>query len=246
MEYDKDSFARSGYYEVLPESKDCVAIDLGFSIDHAALVVMEKLKLPIPVEQGGVGVDLRQKLRDPIYVIRRIIEFPQRTPHAQVIEVARPANLTIRARDEMGQPVDKKIPKAERVVDVTGAQSFRELAKEKGFEFTPLTITAGGFDTQSRDPHDGSDRASKARLVSEVDAALATRDLILPDDIEGAQTLIDQLNAFRLKRSATTGAPTWGDTGGVHDDVLLATAYALRALRSTRGNAWNVSAFPFA
>jgi hypothetical protein len=226
-----------GYFPAPPESTVVVACDLGFSIDHAAVTIMERLRLPLdPSKPESFDTNLRQKLNDPVYIVRRIVEFPERTPHTEVINALKV--IGVRVKDANGREYEVLLPNAERIVDVTGAQSFRELAREHGLRFTPLTITAGGFGSQSRDSR-GEDHASKATLVSELDAALGTKELLLPDDLENGQILLDQLAAFRMQRSAVSGQPTWGGVK-LHDDVLMSATYALRALRASRGNSWAV------
>jgi hypothetical protein len=213
-----------GYFAAEPESKVAVGIDIGYSNDSSVAVTLERLRLPILPEQGGVGTDLRQRLAPPVYIVRGVLIFPLRTPFGHVIEHARRIQAAL-DRD------------AEILVDCTGQLSFAEQARVAGLRFTQLAITGGSFDSvQFRD---GKQTVSKSALVAAVDAALTADELLIPSDLPNSDVLVRQLGAFTMGRSPVTGQAVWGGKRQ-HDDAVLALSYGLHTLRGHTGNTWSV------
>jgi hypothetical protein len=211
-----------GWFPVEPESHVAVGIDIGFSNDNSVVVTVERLRLPIPVEQGGVGTDLRQRLGPPMLIVRGVVIHPLRTSFAQVIEHAKRVQTVI----------DRE---AEILVDCTGQLSFAEAARDAGLSFTQLSITGQAFDSVSF--RDGKSLVSKSTLVSQVDAALTAGELIIPDDLLNTDVLVHQLRAFTMGHSPITGQATWSGKRA-KDDVVLALSYAVHALRGRTGDRW--------
>lgn len=166
-----------GWFPVEPESRLGVGIDIGYSNDNSVAVTVERLRLPIPPYQGGIGTDLKQKLRPPMLIVRGIVIHPLGTPFGHVIQDA------------------KRIPAAldqdaEVLIDCMGQLSFAEQAHEAGLFFTQLSITGASFDSVSF--RDGKSVVSKSALFSQIDAALTSGELIISEDLPNADVLLAQ------------------------------------------------------
>src|SRR5713101_9729935 len=90
-----------GYFPVEPESQVAVGADIGFAGDNSVAITVERLRLPVPIEQGGVGTDLRQRLGDPYLYVRGIVIFPLRTPFDYVINHLKKIQVTLDNKVEL-------------------------------------------------------------------------------------------------------------------------------------------------
>ena len=117
------------------------------------------------------------------------------------------------------------------IVDKTGVGAgvvdvFRK--RQKGL--TAVTITAGERVTAGR----GSVRVPKQDLVGSLQVLLHAGDLKIASALNHAETLRQELLAFRLKVNVATGHESyeaWRE--GDHDDLVLATALAAWAWSRT-------------
>jgi hypothetical protein len=207
------------WFPVEPESHVAVGIDIGFSNDNSVVVTVERLRMPIPPEQGGVGTDLKQRLGPPMLIVRGVVIYPLRTSFAKVIEHA------LRVQNVIDS-------EAEILVDCTGQLSFAEAALDAGLWFTQLSITGQAFDSISF--RDGKSLVSKSTLVSQVDAALTAGELFFPEDLPNSDVLVHQLRAFTMGHSPITGQALWAGKRA-KNDVVLALSYAVHALRGRTG-----------
>src|SRR6202035_5116018 len=112
-----------GFLPVEPESTVACGVDIGFSGDNSVCVTIERLRLPIPPEEGGVDSSLRQRLGDPKLIVRGVVIWPLKTAFLHIINHVKKIQVTL-GRD------------TEILVDCTGSLPFAESAHEAGLIFT--------------------------------------------------------------------------------------------------------------
>lgn len=181
-----------------------VGLDLGQAADFTALAVIER-------SAGAAGSD------HPVYAVRHLQRWPLRTAYTQLV-----SDVT----QLLQRPPLKGATQA-LVVDATGVgAAVVDLFKEASLgadNLVPVTITSGA-DVQ------GDDRAGwrvpKRDLVGVVQVLLQHRRLKIAASLREAETLLKELEGFRVKISAA-GNDTWGAwRDGTHDDLVLAVALA--------------------
>lgn len=173
-----------------------IGVDLGQQIDFSALVLLQW-------ESDNRRYDLKTLKR-----------WQRGTPYTTIAaDVAR---------------FSKKVAGAVMAVDATGvglavAEMFRlELKKQESrCGFVSVTITAGNAITLAAP---GCWHVSKRQLVGILQAVLGTKRLRIAESLPEAQTLIDELIAFKVKVNKDTGYEHFESKTGAHDDLVIATA----------------------
>lgn len=181
-------------------------LDLGQAQDYTALAVLEQTTTPDPE-------DYHRRVR--CYAVRQLKRFPLGTSYTAVC-----ARLV-----EMFQnPVLKN---STLVVDQTGVgRPVVDMLKRSKIEahIRPVTITAG----QASAPADGGGwNVPKKELASTLQVLLQSRRLKVATSLPEAETLVKELQAFRVKinvANASESFESWRERD--HDDLVLAVAIA--------------------
>lgn len=215
-----------GFIAAVRESRFALAVDPGQSIDPTAICVVERVREPIPPEQGGVGADLFQQLGPPIFHVRWLERLPLQTSY--IVVVAHVANLL------QHSPLRGN---CRLILDRTGVgRPVADLFTHGGLDPVSVTITAGD---QEHVEADGSGwRVSKLQLISRLQAELHAGNLKIAKSLPEAAALASELSDFRVHFS-DAGFSSFGARVGKHDDLVLALSLALWHLVGPRmGGRW--------
>ena len=178
-----------------------IGADLGQSQDFTALAVLERTKTAPPTRAYS-------------YAVRHLERLPLGTPYPA--QVARVKELHDRLTGE-GHRLTL-------VADQTGVgRPVLDMLKEA--KLSPVGVVIHGGDSVSRDR--GGYRVPKRDLVSTVQVLLQSERLKIAQGLEEAQTLINELLAFRVTISSAghdSYANDWRQSP--NDDLVLATALA--------------------
>jgi hypothetical protein len=180
-------------------------LDLAQVAEHTALAVLEQTSVPDP------DAALRKVKH---YAVRHLERFPLGTPfpaicqRLQALFAAPPLAHSVLAVDQtaVGEPVVRLLRRARLSVSIR-----------------PLTVT-GGHQAQSKE--DGGWLVPKNELVSTLQLLLQSRRLKVAPSLPEAQTLVRELQGFRVKTilSSNDTLESWRD--GPHDDLVLSVAIA--------------------
>jgi hypothetical protein len=190
-----------------------VGVDLGQSIDHTAIAVLEHKKgvwdEGSPYERH-TGQRTVQRPGECVHV-RWLERLPLGMPYPDQIE---------QVKGILARP---GIEGARLVLDETGpGRPVADLFNKAGLRPIRVSITGSSDQTSL-----GNNRWSvpKSILVSTVDALLHTGALEVAPELQLAEVLKEELKNFRRKLS-DVGRPTYGARSGTHDDLVLAVAIA--------------------
>jgi hypothetical protein len=158
-----------------------------------------------------------------IFQIGRIERFPLRTPYTAIVE-------------RVSELVRRCPAGTELVIDGTGVGvAVVDLFHACGVVPIPVTITAGTVEGQA-----GSSRTvPKILLISKLDALVATGCLKIQADLAEADTLIGELQDYRVQYTAA-GHLTTNARQGAHDDIILASALAIWRLAGGGMSNWGL------
>ena len=181
-----------------------LGVDLGQAQDFTALCILERSSTHDDNDA-------------PVYAARHLERLPIGTPYP--VQVARVKALHDRLKAE-GHEV-------RLVVDQTGVgRPVVDMLREA--QLSPIAITITGGDTVTREG--SAVRVPKRDLVSTVAILLQSERLKIAKGLPEAQTLVDELLAFKVSIT-TTGHDRYGNDVGMwrenpHDDLVLAVALA--------------------
>jgi hypothetical protein len=208
-----------------PEQRFIVGVDLGQAQDFTAIVVLEKTmkESDRTRERDGQLVPVQKAS----YAVRHIDRLALGTPYPEQVQSVRSIV------DHLGES-------ARIVVDQTGVGRPVVDMLRSHLRVAAVTITGG--DKASRDGMDH--RVPKRDLVSTVQVLLQSKRLAIASGLRHAQTLVDELLAFKVRITAG-GHDKYGNDVGVwrenaHDDLILATALGcwLGEDRRNRAGTW--------
>jgi hypothetical protein len=201
-----------------------VGLDLGQSADYTALAVVE----------SGKEVSEEREARTFLH-LRHLERYPLRTPYTAVADgVATLMRSKVLGRDEY-DPLRGCVakPKLELLVDRTGVGvAVTDLLKERGLQFTAVTIHGGESVTRSK----GAYNVPKLDLVAALEAPFHTEILKVAEGLELWDALREELQNFRRKVNTKTAHASfehWRETD--HDDLVLAAALACWGATGRRG-----------
>jgi hypothetical protein len=199
-----------------------MGVDLGQQRDYSAIVLLE-------VGMHDTGKTKQASTRDGL--LTRPVPIMERRYAARHIErlalgtsypaqVARLVALKVHLEREQHT--------VKLVVDQTGV-GRPVVDMLRAAKLKPVAVTITGGDSVTRD---GSDyRVPKRDLVSTVQVLFDTDRLKIARALPEAQTLIDELLAFKVSISLKGHDSYGNDVGrwreGAHDDLVLATALAV-------------------
>ncbi len=184
-----------------------VGLDLGQMQDYSALVVME---------MHGTNKD------DYKFHCRHLQRWQLRTPYTQIVAD------TVRL---ISSPQIQQGKRAVLAVDATGVGApVIDLFKRERMNarLEPIQITGGA--TVSKE--NGMTRVPKRDLVSTVDVYLQNQRLKF-GDFDLTETLIRELQNFRVKITDAANDTYGAWREGTHDDLVLAAALALWSATGT-------------
>jgi hypothetical protein len=196
-----------------------IGVDLGQSQDHTAIVVLDRVTVPV----SGPDAVVPPSACETTYNVRHLERMKLGTPYQAVVE---------RIRTLVENPVFGG--KVTLVVDATGVGGpVVDLLSEalRGKPIVPVVIT-GGDRTYFEQ---GRYRVPKRDLISGVTVLLESGRLRISQRLPEAKTLMDELLNMRVKISDAGNDAYGAWRSGEHDDMVLALALAVwRARLSSR------------
>jgi hypothetical protein len=177
-----------------------VGLDLGQTTDYTALAVVER---PLVWLDG-----------QPSYGLRHLQRFHLGTPYTQIV----PAVARLVAMPPLAGRVTL-------VADQTGVGRavVDLLRRDVQCHLVPVTITAGQSINATED---GSLRVPKRDLVCCLQILLQARRLRVTRSLPETQTLVRELENFRVKITESANEVFGAWRQGQHDDLVLAAALA--------------------
>jgi hypothetical protein len=179
-----------------------LGLDLGQAQDPTALAVLERAP-------GAAAAD-------PVFhLVRHLYRWPLWTPYPRIVTDV---------RGLLDRPPLQRASAA-LVVDATGVgAAVVDLFQHRrlGVRLVPVTITSGA------EAHEATEgwRVPKRDLVGVVQVLLQHRRLRIAQALAEAETLLTEMEGFRVQISAA-GRDTYGaGPEGTHDDLVLAVALA--------------------
>jgi hypothetical protein len=216
-----------GFIHERRESKFCLGLDIGQSIDPSAISILERVREPLPV----VGADLIVHLGPPEYRLVGLKRLPLGMSYiAQVSYVSSLLNRPpLRGNCRLA-------------LDISGCgRPVGELFSS----LNPVCVTITGGDNETRAPDNSGWHVAKRILVSRLLALLHAGELKIAKKMPEAAALVNELQNFRVNIS-DAGIDTYGARSGKHDDLVLSLAIAAwylvgpRAVGSIRAERWPV------
>lgn len=215
-----------GFIAAVKESRFALAVDPGQSVDPTGICVVERVREPIPPEQGGVGEDLIQRLGPPTFHVRWLERLKLGTSYVAVVQHV--ANLLQRP------PLRGN---CRLILDRTGVgRGVADLFTHGGLAPICVTITAG--DAEHMESDGSGWRVSKLQLISRLQAELHAGNLRIAKSLPESAALASELQDFRVHFS-DAGYAGFGARVGKHDDLVLSLSLALWHLVGPRmGGRW--------
>jgi hypothetical protein len=187
-----------------------VGLDLGQTSDFTAVTILEWSQVPDP-EAPDSRVPGRKVSH---YAVRHLERLPPGTPFTEVCA---------RLRDVFAAPL---LMNSMLVVDLTGVgQPVLELIKRLRLRarIRPMMLTAGH---QAHMDERGTWLVPKQELVSTLQVLLQARRLQVAQDLSEAETLVQELLNFQMKKPPLANEPLAAWREGPQDDLVLAVAIA--------------------
>jgi hypothetical protein len=177
-----------------------VGLDLGQAADFTALAVLERPAVPPGVQA--------------LYGMRHLQRFPLATPYTEIVPAV--------ARLVADRPLAGHVS---LVVDQTGVgRAVVDMLKRSAqCHVVPVTITGGQNVTEAED---GSRHVPKKELVTCLQLLLQSRRLRIARSLPEAETLVRELENFRVKITLAAHETFGAWREGQHDDLVLAAALA--------------------
>jgi hypothetical protein len=179
-----------------------IGLDLGQVADYSALAILE-----------------RQNMGDAcMFNCRHLQRWPLKTSYPSIVA----DTLRIIGSAEIAGAHLRTL-----VVDATGVGApVIDLFKREKMpaKLEPVQITGG----TSVSREDGTTRVPKRELVSVTQLAFQNGRLKIAPELSDAQTLVRELENFKVKINLETAHDSYGSwRDGAHDDLVLAVALAL-------------------
>lgn len=198
MIYRDDSFSRTGSRDDTPHY--FVGLDLGQAHDPTAIVVVER--------HGGN--------KEAVCHIPHMLRYPLGTPYPQIVT-------------EVAERLGRAPSNTRLILDATGVgrpvvDLFRDhpSLRSRRWYIEAVTITSG--DTETRESHDW--RVPKRNLVGAVQVLLQTQRLKVAPNLPDTETLVIEMQNFKVKITAMANDVYGEWREGKHDDLVLAAALA--------------------
>jgi hypothetical protein len=188
-------------YEGTMDAYYFVGLDLGQTADFTALAVLERPALPRGSDKT-------------VYGLRHLQRFPLGTAYTRIV----PAVAKLVTASPLAGHVSL-------VVDQTGVgRAVVDMLKIAAqCHVVPVTITGGQSVTEAED---GSKHVPKKDLVTDLQLLLQSRWLRIARSLPEADTLVRELENFRVKITLAAHETFGAWREGQHDDLVLAAALA--------------------
>jgi hypothetical protein len=196
----------------LPKSaRFYVGVDLGQSSDPTAIAVVKHVKF-------------EQVEKPSVFQVGFLERVPLHTPYPAIVGRVQ---WLVRHPTCAGN--------VELAIDQTGVGGpVADMFRAVGDDFTGVVITGGNAETN---PEGNTWHVPKLKLVSHLQALLHEGRLQIQKNLTEAETLVRELQDFRV-RFSDSGYMTFNAREGKHDDLVLALAIAVwRAMRPITGAA---------
>jgi hypothetical protein len=200
-----------------PRERFFIGVDLGQSNDPTAIAMVRRIRF----ERPG-----RDDEKPPTFQVGHLERVPLNTPYPAII-----------ARTQWLLTHRTCAGNVDLAIDMTGVgRPVADLYRQYGIEFTGVVITGGNAETN---PEPNIFHVPKLILISHLQALLHEGRLQIQKDLGEADTLVRELQDFRVRYS-DSGHMTFNAREGKHDDLVLALAIAVwRATRPLSGpEAW--------
>jgi hypothetical protein len=193
-------------------SRFYMGVDLGQSSDPTAIAVVKRIEY----DTGGLVN------KPSIFQCGFLERAPLRTPYPAIVH---------RVGGLLKHPT--VAGNVELAIDQTGVGGpVADMFKAAGFEFSGVVITGGNAETN---PEPNVFHVPKLKLVSHLQALLHEGRLQIQKGLAEAETLVRELQDFRVRYS-DNGYMTFNAREGKHDDLVLALAIAVwKAMRPVTG-----------
>jgi hypothetical protein len=214
-----------------------IGLDIGQMQDYTAIAVIEE---PVWIgaddafweqvttkQQGWVSPD---RLRPEQTLKARALACKHGQPHRPELHVRHLERYELntpypvmveRIRTLMNRP-----PLAGRsalIVDATGVgKPVVDALQDAGLQPVAVTITGAGKATRAR----GGWHVPKRDLIASAQIALQSRRLVIAAGLPDTETLVQELQDYRVEISEKTGNDSYNARSGKHDDLVLAVALA--------------------
>jgi hypothetical protein len=185
-----------------------MGVDLGQSSDPTAIAVVKR------IEFDSCGLPNKPS----IFQVGFLERAPLRTPYPAI--VGRVGGL-------LSHPT--VAGNIELTIDQTGVGGpVADMFRAAGLEFTGVVITGGQTEAN---PEKNTWHVPKLKLISHLQALLHEGRLQIQKNLAEAETLVRELQDFRVQYS-DSGFMTFNARQGKHDDLVLALAIAVwKAMR---------------
>ena len=125
------------------------------------------------------------------------------------------------------------------IIDATGVgRACCDIIENSGLPNVFRVIITGGHE-EARLDGGRTIHVPKLQLLSQLEAALHTKELRVARDLPAGEEFKRELLNFRVQRT-DSGHITLGARSGAHDDILLSVAMALYWLRRSPRNRWSI------
>ena len=195
------------------ELRHFIGVDLGQVSDFTALAVLEQ---PVPARRWQDPA----WPAPPVYALRHIERVPLGTPYPDVVRRVL-AVLEAPGLSDVTLIVDQTgVGRA--VVDLL-RDALARRTRGQALYFWPATITAGQTATTT---NDGALHVPKKDLIAALQLLLQKRRLQIARALPFAETLVKELENFRVKITPAGNEVFEAWREGQHDDLVLAVALA--------------------
>lgn len=183
-----------------------VAVDFGLMMQPTSAAVLEQETYDVPDH----GVENRAMR------LRHLERFPLDAKYPAIIERVDRLLTRVKELDQAGGP--------DLLVDITATgRAIIDLMKGEGLEPLAVTISNGIGETK----HDQRDyRVSKLALVGNLQVLYSTEKLKVSKALELVPTLVEELQAFKMRPPPVNANDPEAWREGQHDDLVFATALA--------------------
>jgi hypothetical protein len=185
-------------------------LDLGQSQDYTALVILERVKIPV----GEVNADLVRAVREELHC-RHVERLPLGTSYPAIVSHVKALVESPALKGHVTLAVDHT---------GCGRPVFDMLADALDCSLYGITITGG--DTVTWDGRNV--RCPKRDLVGSVQVHLQNSTLKIAASLPDADLLTKELLNFKIRIDPLTSHDSYSAwREGMHDDLVLATAMAV-------------------
>ena len=199
-----------------------VGLDLGQSLDHSALAVVERADLIL----DEIDHVTYARMNERQYRVRFLERVALGTPYPNVVERVR---AKVRAKPLVGE--------CTLVMDATGVGApvvdMLRVA-QLGCRIEPVILTGGEWSSQA----EGVWCVPKQDLVAGLRVMLEKRELGLPAKLGASRLLVKEMAEMESWQGGGGGLKFGARREGAHDDLVMASALACWRARQKTHSMW--------